>query len=292
MATISVPYVKVRPLAAYLSLAKARAILPHLLTAVGAMVLAAGGRPPVSTLVFTLLGGACLAAAANVFNSYLDRDIDGLMLRTRNRPLPTARLRPNDALALGVGTGLVGAFILNTFVNWVAATLAVAALAYYAWLYTSWLKRRTCWSAVIGSGVGALPPLVGWAAVTNRLGPIPLLLAAIVILWTLPHFWALAFFRRSDYERAGLRTLPEKGAASWIIACSLLLAAATLLLAPAADLGLFYVGAACLLDARFLYLAARIDHGKNLPATWRLYRYSIFYIAFLFGAMIVDRLVL
>lgn len=289
MATATAPNVAIRPLNAYLNLAKPRAILPHLITAAAAMFLAAGGAPPVSTLLLTLLGGGYVAASANTFNSYLDRDIDALMARTRHRPLPSDLVKPNQALAFGVGIGLIGVLILSEFVNWAAAMLAVIALVYYILPYTLWLKRRTYFSAIIGSGIGAIPPLIGWTAVTHRIELTPFLLAAIIILWTLPHFWTLAIFRRDDYAQAGLRILPEKGVAAWIIACSLLLVATTLLLVPAADLGPFYAGTACVLGAGFLYLALRMNHGEPLRTAWHLYGYSIFYIAVLFGAMIIDR---
>jgi protoheme IX farnesyltransferase len=246
------------------------------ITAAAAMFLAAKGAPPAATLLFTLLGGGCVAAAANTFNSYLDRDIDALMARTRHRLLPSGRVRPNHALAFGTSIGLIGVLILSGFVNWAAAMLAVVALVYYILPYTLWLKRRTYWSAIIGSGIGAIPPLIGWAAVTHRIELTPFLLSAIIILWTLPHFWTLAIFRRSDYEQAGLRILPEKGVASWIIACSSLLVATTLFLVPAADLGLFYLGTACFLGVGFLYLALRMNHGEPLRTAWHLYGYSIF----------------
>jgi len=278
-----------RPLAAYLRLAKPRGILPHFITAAAAMFMVAGDMPRASTLGFTLMGGGLVAAAANTLNSYLDRDIDALMERTRHRPLPSGQVRPIHALAFAAATGLAGVLILGGLVNWVAAALATAALLYYILPYTLWLKRRTYWSAVIGSGAGALPPLIGWAAVTTQLTLTPFLLSLIIMLWTIPHFWALAVFRRSDYQRAGLAVLPRRGASAWIITCSSLLAGTSLLLAPVAHLGLFYLGAASLLGAGFWYLAIRMKHGEPPPAH-RFYAYSICYMALLFGAMIVDRL--
>lgn len=288
MTTLAIRLLRSSTVTNYLSLAKPRAVLPHLITAAAAMFLATRYLPPGSTLVFTLIGGGCVAAAANTFNSYLDRDIDALMARTRQRPLPSGRLAPNHAMAFGASLGIIGVFILSGFVNWAAATLAVTALAYYILPYTLWLKRRTCWSAIICSGVGAFPPLIGWAAVTNQIELTPVLLAGIIVLWTLPHFWTLAIFRRTDYEQAGLRVLPAKGAATWIIVCSLLLVATSLLLTSAANLGIFYLGAACLIGTGFLVLALRMNH-RELRTAWHLYRYSVFYIMILFGAMIIDR---
>ncbi len=289
MATATTAGVMTKPLYSYLSLTKPRAILPHFITAAAAMILAGDGIPPASLLVFTLLGGGCVAAAANTFNSYLDRDIDALMARTRHRPLPSGRLSPNRALALGAGLGLVGVLILIGLVNQAAAMLAVLALAYYVLPYTLWLKRRTYWSTIIGSGIGAIPPLIGWVAVTGRIEPTPLLLSAIIILWTLPHFWALAVFRRGDYEQAGLQVLPAKGLSTWMTVCSSLLIAVTLLLVPTAGLGHFYLGVACLLGAGFIYLAVRMSHGQSLQVAQHFYGFSILYVTFLFGAMMIDR---
>ncbi|MHB8104153.1 MAG: heme o synthase [Dehalococcoidales bacterium] len=291
MTTLTKGVVK-RPLSAYLSLAKPRAILPHFVTAAAAMFLAAKGAPPVHTLLFTLLGGGCVAAAANTFNSYLDRDIDAMMARTCHRPLPSGYVKPGQALAFGLGMGLAGVLILNMLVNWAAALLAVVALVYYILPYTLWLKRRTYWSAIIGSGIGAIPPLIGWTAVTQRIELTPFLLAAIIIFWTLPHFWTLAAFRRDDYAQAGLDMLPKKGVNGWIISCSSLLVATSLLLVPVAGMGFFYMLIAGILGAGLLYLALRLTRKESLQAARRLYVYSIVYIAVLFGAMIIDRVIL
>ena len=279
----------VRPLDAYVGLAKPKGILPHLVTAAAAMTLASGGAPAVSTLVLTLVGGGCVAAAANTFNSYLDRDIDALMARTRNRPLPSGVLKPNQALAFGSMLGLAGVVVLSGFVDWLAALLATEALAYYVLTYTLWLKRRTLWSTVIGSGIGVNPVLIGWTVVTHRLGLVPLLLSAIIVSWTLPHFWTLAILKRDDYARAGINVLPRRGVALWIVACSALTAALSLALIPLANLGILYAGTACLLGAGFLALAAGLTREVSRRVARRLYTYSIAYIAVLFAAMIIDR---
>lgn len=282
---------KRRPVNAYLGLIKARGILPHLITAGAAMFVAAPHFPSAGTFVFTLVGGAFVAAGANSFNCYLDRDIDAMMSRTRLRPLVTGQIAPTRALGLGAALGLVGAAILMALVGWLPAVLSVIALVYYVIPYTLWLKRRTYLSAVVGSGAGAIPPLVGWAAVTGRLDPTAFLLAGIIVLWTLPHFWALASFRRGDYLRAGIRVLPEKGATVLIVASSFMLVAATLLLKTAAHLGPLYLGFACLLGAGLLALAVRVAQKESFKRAWTLYRFSILYIALLFGMMIIDRIV-
>jgi protoheme IX farnesyltransferase len=289
VATATAQNAVIRPLHAYFSLARLKAVLPHLVTAAAAMFLAAGGLPPVSTLLFTLLGGGCLAAAANTFNSYLDRDIDALMVRTSRRPLPSGRVGPGQALVFGAGVGLAGIAVLSGLVDRAAALLAVLALLYYVLPYTLWLKRRTYWGAIIGSTIGAFPPLIGWTVITHRIEAAPFLLAAIIILWTLPHFWTLAIYRRHDYARAGLSILPQKGVLAGISAGSLLMVAVSLILAPVAGLGLFYTGVASVTGSVFLYLALRLDRGDAWRAAGRLHSYSIFYIAVLFGAMIIDR---
>jgi protoheme IX farnesyltransferase len=272
----------------YLSLAKARAIVPHLITATSAMFLAAGGAPPLRTLLATLVGGGLVAAASNTLNCYLDRGLDARMARTRSRPLPAGRIAPLQALTFGLVLGVVGLLILARFVGLPAATLAFIALVYYVFPYTLFLKKRAPWNVLIGSGAGALTPLIGWVAVTDRLSATPFLLAAIIVLWTLPHFWALAAFRRADYEQAGIKALPSKGVTVATIACSVLLVGVSLALGPVAGLGFVYLGVAAVLGAGFLYLALRVRQRERLSAAKRFYSYSIFYIAFLFVAMIAT----
>ena len=291
MTTSTVTLRRIGYFAGYLDLAKPKSIIAHLITAAAGVVLAAGGRPQVDILVFTLGGGACLAAAANALNSYLDRDIDALMLRTSRRPLPSGRVAPDRALGLGAGLGAVGMLILGLWVNWLSAAIAVAALAYYG-LYTLFLKRRSRWAAVAGSGAGALPPLIGWVAVTNRIEMTPLVLSLMIALWTLPHFWALAIYRREDFERAQLRVMHAKGVFGSIAGCSLLLTAASLLLWRVAHLGPIYLTVASLLGSGLLGLALTLRRGDKTAAARRLYGYSIAYIAVIFAAMIVDTIVL
>ena len=275
----------------YINLAKPRAILPHIITSTAAMFLALPGLPQINTLVFTIIGGSCVAIASNTFNSYLDRDIDALMKRTSRRPLPSGFIKPENALFFGTSAGILGAAILSIFIGWVPTMLALLALLYYILPYTLLLKRRTYWSAVIGSGIGTLPPLIGWWAVTDKIEFTPFLLSAIIMLWTLPHFWTLAIFRRDDYQRAGLKMLPEKGAEMWIFASSLLLIFLTFLLATVAHLTLLYLIFASILNAVLLSLLLGILLRKTQVATQCLYRYSIAYITLLFIAIIADRLI-
>ncbi len=274
----------------YLRLGKPVAILPHLITAASTMFLAVNGLPPLSTLILTLLGGGLVAAAANTFNCYFDRELDKRMDRTRLRPLPAGRVSPYQALTFGIITGTAGLLILGQFVGLATAALAFFALFYYACAYTLLLKTHTPWSILIGSGVGAITPLIGWIAVTKSVEATPLILSLIIILWTLPHFWALAIFRHKDYEKAGLRVMPRSSVNVWIITSSILLACVTILLKLVAGLGLFYLLIAIVLGLGFIFLALGLRHTGHLSKARRLYMYSIFYIALLFIVIIIDRI--
>jgi protoheme IX farnesyltransferase len=274
----------------YLALAKPRVVLLHLITAAAAMFLARG-LPPLSILMFTLVGGALMVGSSNALNCYIDRDIDGMMLRTHNRPLPAGRLRPFQAMAFGVVTGFMGLLILGRLVGLAAAAMAAGALIYYIVVYTLWLKRRTSWSAVIGSGAGAFPPLIGWIAVTGTIGITPFILFAIVALWSPPHFWALAISRRNDFQSAGLGVMPARNTSRWIFAFSSLLMAVSILLVPVAHLGFLYLGTASVLGLVFLGLALRLLYKEDFRAARRLFSYSIVFLIVLFGAMLIDRLV-
>jgi protoheme IX farnesyltransferase len=274
----------------YVALSKPRSILPHLITATAAMCLAVKGIPPLHTLWLTLIGGGLVAAASNTLNCYFDRELDKRMTRTRSRPLPSGRIAPQQALAFGVVIAAVGLVVLSRFVGLPAGILAFVALVYYVFAYTLFLKVRTPWNVLIGSGVGGLTPLIGWVAVTDRLAATPFLLSGVIVLWTMPHFWSLAVFRRADYERAGIKALPLKGVHAATIGSSALLVAISLLLAPVAGLGLFYVGVASALGVGFLYLALRMNQRQPLSNAWRFHSYSIFYICVLFVAIIANRM--
>lgn len=291
MATAAVTVKPISVFADYLSLAKLKSIIPHLVTAAAAMFLAAKGLPVVSTLVLTLTGGGLVAAASNTLNNYLDRDLDKNMLRTDSRPLPSGRLHPSYALLFSCLSAVAGLIILGVLVNITTAFLALGALIYYVIVYTLFLKRRTYWSAIIGSGVGALTPLIGWAAVTNRWSITPFILSAVIILWTLPHFWSLAIYRRKDYNHAGIQTLPPKGPVFWINVCSILLVSVSIVLVPAAGLNRIYLVTAGVLGGPFIFLSFLMYNQKS-QSSRILHLYSIVYISLLFTAMIIDRLLI
>jgi protoheme IX farnesyltransferase len=282
--------------AAYLQLAKPDIIVLLLVTTLPAMVLAAGEMPRAGLVVATLLGGSLAAAGANAINCYVDRDIDEIMHRTRGRPLPTHRVEPEAALRLGIGL-VVGAFgWLLVTVNPLAALLSLAAAAFYVFVYTMWLKRSTPQNIVIGGAAGAVPALVGWAAVTGNLALPAVVLFAIVFSWTPPHFWALALRHTDDYAAARVPMLPvlrgREATARQILLYSLLLVAVTLLLVPVAGMGAIYLTAALVLGGMLVTHAVRVWRDGGSRAAMSLFRFSITYLGLLFAAVAVDRLVL
>src|SRR5438067_8543632 len=279
----------------YVSLAKPRIIALLLITALGGMMMAERGWPSTGLVVLTLLGGALAAAGAGAINCWIDRDIDGEMLRTRRRPIPDGRIAPEHALAFGIALGAVAFLILAFGVNVLAATLALSALLFYVLVYTAWLKRSTAQNIVIGGAAGAMPPLVGWAAVTHSLDLTALYLFAIVFFWTPPHFWALALWLKGDYARARIPMLPvvvpEREARRLILLYTLVLVALSMMLFATRALGYLYLAGAVVLGAGFVAfaLANLIDRRRRFARP--LFDYSLAYLAVLFGVMVADRLI-
>ncbi len=277
----------------YVSLAKPRIIVLLLITALGGMMIASRGWPSTGLVVLTLLGGALAAAGAGAINCWIDRDIDAEMYRTRRRPIPDGRIAPAHALTFGITLGLVAFLTLAFGVNVLAATLAVSGLLFYVFVYTLWLKRSTAQNIVIGGAAGAVPPLVGWAAVTHSIDLTALYLFAIIFLWTPPHFWALALRIQKDYARVGVPMLPVvrgEAEATWqILLYSLLLVAVTLMLAVTGALGLIYLAGAVLLGSAFVALAVLTLRDRRWSRP--LFDYSIAYLALLFGVMVADRMI-
>jgi protoheme IX farnesyltransferase len=282
-------------LGAYVSLTKPRIISLLLVTTLPAMILAEGGMPSGWLVLFTLAGGTLAAGGANAINCYLDRDIDQVMLRTRERPLPAGIVSPSEALLFGLALGAAGFAVLAAGANLLAASLATGALAFYVFIYTIWLKRSSPQNIVIGGAAGGVPPLAGWAAVTGGLDWTPLVLFAIVFVWTPPHFWALALRYRGDYARAGVPMLPVvRGVAATkrqIALYSVVLVAVSLALVPVAGMGLLYLASALALGGPFLYLAYRVWREDGSQPSRALFLYSIAYLALLFVAVGVDGLI-
>ncbi len=278
----------------YISLTKPRIIVLLLITALASMLIAAPATISLGVIFFTLLGGALSAASANAANCLLDRDIDALMYRTRRRPLPARRVEPPFAFAFATVLAVTAFVLLAVLVNLLSAVLAMGALVFYVAVYTVWLKRTTPQNIVIGGAAGAMPPLVGWAAATGRVELPAILLFLIVFLWTPPHFWALALYRREDYTRAGIPMLPvvagEEETRRQILLYSLVLVAVTLLLYPLGAMGLLYAVSAVVLGACFLALALQVRRTRTVAAAVRLFAYSLLYLALLFAAMAADRM--
>jgi protoheme IX farnesyltransferase len=284
-----------RTIGAYLRLTKPRIVELLLVTTVPAMILADRGLPSIARIAATLAGGTLSAGGANAVNQYLDRDIDEVMARTRRRPLPAHLIEPRRAMAFGVALVLAGFIWLDLTVNLLSAALSAAAALFYIFVYTAWLKRSTPQNIVIGGAAGAVPVLVGWAAVEGRVGVPALVMFAIVFLWTPPHFWALSLRYQRDYAAAGIPMLPvvagHEATTRQIVVYSYLLVASSLLLAPVGHLGLIYVGAALVLGGLFIRGAHRLRRKGNPSASLGLFRYSIAYLALLFASVAVDTIV-
>lgn len=284
-----------RTTAAYFHLTKPRIIVLLLITTVPAMILAQRGMPPIGLILATLVGGSIAAGSANAINCYLDRDIDEVMKRTRGRPLPSHELNPEQALAFGFALGGFSFFFLGITVNVLAAALALSAIAFYVFVYTMWLKRTSTQNIVIGGAAGAVPALVGWAAVTGTVGLPAWILFAIVFVWTPPHFWALAMRYSGDYAAAGVPMLPvvrgEDETRRQILLYALVLFGTSLLLYPVAGMGPIYLATAIALGGLFVYQALRLWHRPSPAFSMALFRYSIVYLGLLFAAVAADGLI-
>jgi protoheme IX farnesyltransferase len=279
----------------YVSLAKPRIIPLLLITALGGMMIAERGWPSTGLVVLTLAGGALAAAGAGAINCWIDRDLDGAMLRTRRRPLPDGRIAPSHALLFGIVLGLAAFILLAFWVNVLAATLAISGLLFYVFVYTLWLKRWTVQNIVIGGAAGAVPPVVGWAAVTHRVDLTAIYLFAVIFLWTPPHFWALALRLKGDYARAQVPMLPvvrgEAVARRQILVYTLALVAVTLAVVVTGALGLLYLAGAVVLGGAFIALALINLRSHRQRWSRLLFDYSIAYLGLLFAVMVADRMI-
>lgn len=243
----------------------------------------------------TVVGGTLAAGGANAINMVIDRDIDGVMERTRHRPLVTGVVNPKGAMVFAVLLEVVAFVWLVATVNLLSAALAVSATAFYIFVYTMWLKRTSTSNIVIGGAAGAVPVLVGWSAVTGSLDWPPVVLFLVVFYWTPPHFWALAIRYREDYAAADVPMLPvvtgPKATATRIIYYTSILVALTVVFSPVANMGAVYLAASLVLGAVFAVLALVVRADPGPKNAMRLFHYSITYVTLLFGAMVVDVLV-
>jgi protoheme IX farnesyltransferase len=278
---------------AYVELTKPRIIELLLITTVPAMIVAAEGWPGLGLIMATLVGGTLSAAGANTLNQVLDRDIDRVMRRTASRPLPTDRVTPGHAVVFGMALGIAGFAWLWATTNLLAALLCTAGLAFYVLVYTMWLKRTTTQNIVIGGAAGAVPPLVGWAAVTGSLALPAWFMFAIVFYWTPPHFWALSLRYRDDYAAAGVPMMPVvvgvERTLDHIVRYSMLVAGVSLLPYTVGVVGLFYLSVAVVLGIALVVAALRL---RRLPSeAMRFFGWTNLYLAGVFLAMAVDVLV-
>lgn len=260
------------------------------------MVLAEGGWPSTWLVVATLIGGMLAAGGANAINQVADRDIDELMERTSERPLPRGNVAPSQALWFGITLGIFAAAWLTLTVNLLAAALAVGAIGFYVLVYTYYLKRATTQNIVLGGAAGAAPPLIGWSAVTGEVSIEAAFLFLIVFYWTPPHFWALALVFSDDYERANVPMLPvvrgEAETKRQIVLYTIMLVALTLAFTAVAGLSAIYFATAVGGGAAFLYLAIRLARAPNIEGALPLFHFSIVYLVVLFGAVALDELTL
>ncbi|HZO61062.1 MAG TPA: heme o synthase [Solirubrobacterales bacterium] len=276
----------------YVALTKPR-VISLLLVTTAATMFVADPSPPIGVLLATLVGGYLAAGGAGAINHYVERDIDARMSRTSRRPLPSGRIEPRAALWFGIALGAVSFLLFAVAVNMTAALLAMAGLLGYVFVYTLWLKPRTTQNIVIGGAAGAVPPLVGWAAASGGLDPSAFYLFAIVFYWTPPHFWALALLIKDEYARTGIPMLPvvdgEPETRRQILLYGWLLLAITALPLAGGLFGAVYGVSAAVLGAVFLGLCIRLYRRADRRSAALLFHYSLLYLALLFCAMAVDR---
>ena len=286
-----------RTLKGYVALMKLRVVELLLVTTVPTMIVAQQGWPSLGLVVATLIGGTLAAGGANAINMVIDRDIDALMKRTQKRPLVTGVMSAKAALIFALVIELAAFVELWLLVNLLSAVLAISATLFYVFVYTIWLKRRSSQNIVIGGAAGAVPVLVGWSAVTNSLAWPPVILFAVIFIWTPPHFWALAVRYRDDYEAADVPMLPvvasmERTTLEMLI-YSVVLAASTMLFGASAHLGLLYAIVAILLNIGFIGMCAQLYVKARRgtvggPEAMKVFHFSITYLTVLFVAMAAD----
>jgi protoheme IX farnesyltransferase len=274
----------------YVELTKPKVQSLLLLTTITTMYVA--GDPSLSLVALTCLGGSLSAGGAGAVNHWFDRDIDAQMARTANRPVPAGRIAPAAALSFGIVLSVLSFAELSLAVNVLSATLALAGFLGYVFVYTVWLKRRSPQNIVIGGAAGAVPPLVGWTAVTGSLDPTALYLFAIVFYWTPPHFWALSLLMKDEYARVGVPMMPvvhgETETRRQIVLYTCLLFVLTLLPVVFGFFGAIYAAAALALGTAFTVLAVRLQRTADRRSALRTYLFSLLYLALLFCAMVAD----
>jgi protoheme IX farnesyltransferase len=285
----------VRRLGGFVALTKPRIVELLLVTTIPTMVVAARGMPGLGLMLATLVGGTLAAGGANAINMVVDRDIDSVMRRTRNRPLVTGLVSPAQALTFALCLEVLAFAELWLEVNPISAVLAVSATLFYVFVYTLWLKRTSRQNIVVGGAAGAVPVLVGWAAVRGSIGWPVIVLFVLMFVWTPPHFWALAIRYREDYRSVGVPMLPVvtsfRRTASHILVYTVLVVASSLAFASVAGMGPLYWSSAAVLGVIFLALAWVLWRDQSEAAAMRLFHWSISYVTLLFAAMAADQLI-
>ena len=277
---------------AYVALTKPRIIVLLLFTALGGMFLAAQGTPHVVTMLVVLIGGALASAGANALNQWFDRDIDEAMSRTRKRPVVVGTIPNSHAIAFGICTNIIAFAMLASMVNFLSAILTLSATLFYVLVYTMALKRTSTQNIVIGGAAGAIPPAVGWVAVTGSLDLPAIYLFAIVFFWTPPHFWALSLLLKDDYASANVPMLPVVAGVDVtkksILLYTMLMLALTTMFALTGAVGLVYLVSSAALGILFIYYAWRLIRKPGIEGAKPLYLYSLLYLGMLFLAIIAD----
>ncbi|HVU68470.1 MAG TPA: heme o synthase [Ktedonobacteraceae bacterium] len=282
-------------ISSYINLIKPHVTVLLLGTTVAAMAIAKRGLPDLGLILATLVAGTMAAGSANCINCYIDRDIDQLMTRTRRRSLPAGKVQPAQALIFGLILG-VGSFVVFTiFVNLLCACLGLAAILFYVFIYTLWLKRSSTQNIVIGGAAGAVPVLIGWAAISNSVPLAAIWLFAIIFYWTPPHFWALSLLIEKDYARANVPMLPvvmgERETKKQILLYSLMLLAVTLILFAMHEMGYLYLAGAVILGGILVYMAIRLMLDTSRKWARTIFWYSNCYLALIFAIMVLDRVI-
>lgn len=277
----------------YFELLKPRVMVLVMLTGIVGMSLAPGRLPAFAAFI-AIISMALGGGAACAINMWLERDSDALMERTKRRPIPSGRILPDDAIIFAVIVATVSVFIMAVEVNYFTALLLLATILFYVFVYTLWLKPRTPMNIVIGGAAGALPPVIGWAAVTGSISLEPVILFLIIFLWTPPHFWALALAKSNDYQRAGIPMLPVTAGPNatmrQMLAYTLVLLPVSLLPYTLGMAGTLYAIGSAALGCGFIFQAARLWQTKNLRYAMPMFTYSLLYLAGIFLLLFLDRL--
>jgi protoheme IX farnesyltransferase len=281
-------------LGTFIELTKPRVILLLLITGYFGMWVANGGLPDLKVTFWTMLGLYLSCGGANAVNQWFDRDIDAVMKRTQKRPIPSGRLSPQTVLAFGIALGIISFLLLWGTVNLLTAVLALAGYLFYVFIYTMWLKRSTTQNIVIGGAAGAVPPLVGWAAITGDLSAAAWIMFLIIFMWTPPHFWALALYRNEDYTRAKVPMLPvihgEAVTKRQILLYAILLIPTTALLYVTGRVGVWYLVLSTAIGLVYLYSCIALLREKMPEQTWakKSFKWSLYYLALVFAVMAFD----